>query len=94
MSSSGDIPSFEPFTKKKGIAVLDGGMTTSLPPGSGTHFMWGKQLLFTKKGLEDVYKVHYDFLEAGADAIELKLSCPHKGKVAQFSESASLAKST
>ena len=65
-----EVCTFTPFLKKKGVAFLDGGMTTSLPEGSGNHFLWGKQLLFTKAGMEEVYKVHYDFLEAGSDAVE------------------------
>ena len=70
MSSYKDIPSFYPFVSSKGAAILDGGMTTSLDPEAGQHFLWGMQLLFSKKGLDQLYNVHYNFLAAGADAIE------------------------
>ena len=70
MSKYEGIPSFYPFVSKKGAAILDGGMTTSLPADAGKHFLWGMQLLFSKKGLEDLYNVHEQFLDAGADAIE------------------------
>ena len=70
MSKHEGIPSFYPFVSSKGAAILDGGMTTSLPPEAGKHFLWGMQLLFSKKGLEQLYAVHYKFLESGADAIE------------------------
>ena len=61
---------FYPFVFHKGVAILDGGMTTSLPPEAGKHYLWGMQLLFSKKGLATLYGVHYAFLDAGADAIE------------------------
>jgi S-methylmethionine-dependent homocysteine/selenocysteine methylase len=70
MSSQKDIPSFFPFVSTKGAAILDGGMTTSLNPEAGKHFLWGMQLLFSKIGLDELYNVHYNFLAAGADAIE------------------------
>ena len=70
MSSYDEVPSFAPFVSKKGAAIIDGGMTTSLPVEAGQHFLWGMQLLFSKKGLKELYKVHYNFLKAGADAIE------------------------
>ena len=70
MSKHEGIPSFYPFVSSKGAAILDGGMTTSLPPEAGKHFLWGMQLLFSRKGLEQLYAVHYKFLESGADAIE------------------------
>ena len=70
MSSNKDIPSFYPFVSQKGVAILDGGMTTSLPPEAGKHYLWGMQLLYSKKGLDTLYDVHYAFLDAGADAIE------------------------
>ena len=43
---------------------------------------------------DEFRKAAFHAEDAGADAIELNLSCPHKGKVSQFSESATLAKST
>ena len=70
MSNYEDVQSFSPFVSSKGVAILDGGMTTSLPHDSQKHVLWGQQLLFSKKGLEELYKVHYGFLAAGADAIE------------------------
>ena len=70
MSGYKDVPSFYPFVSAKGAAILDGGMTTSLNPEAGKHFLWGMQLLFSKKGLDELYNVHYNFLAAGADAIE------------------------
>ena len=70
MSVYEEVPSFAPFVTKKGAAILDGGMTTSLSKEAGQHFLWGMQLLFSKKGLEELYNVHKKFLEAGADAIE------------------------
>ena len=48
MSGNKDIPSFYPFVSTKGAAILDGGMTTSLDPEAGKHFLWGMQLLLAK----------------------------------------------
>eukprot|EP00927_Polykrikos_kofoidii_P025840 TRINITY_DN23156_c0_g1_i1.p1 TRINITY_DN23156_c0_g1~~TRINITY_DN23156_c0_g1_i1.p1 ORF type:complete len:412 (-),score=57.69 TRINITY_DN23156_c0_g1_i1:47-1282(-) len=51
-------------------AVLDGGMTTSLPHGVEKHCLWGHQLLFGADGGLDVLKrVHRAWLENGADVL-------------------------
>merc|ERR1719167_1875000 len=90
MPMSKDVRTFAPFVLKNGVAILDGGMTTSLPPEAGLHVLWGMQLLYSKSGLDSLYDVHYKFLEAGADAIETlsyKLSaeiiqqCSEKGHI-------------
>jgi len=70
MSQSSTSRTFTPFIEKNGVAILDGGMTTSLPPEAGQHVLWGIQLLFSHSGLDTLYNVHYKFLDAGADAIE------------------------
>merc|ERR1719367_533845 len=95
MPTSTGARTFAPFVSRNGVAILDGGMTTSLPPEAGQHVLWGMQLLFSHRGLNTLYNVHYKFLEAGADAIETlsyKLSseiikqCSEKGHMDELRE--------
>merc|ERR1719461_1434519 len=59
-----------PFVSRpQRCAVLDGGMGTALGNEAQKDVLWGTQLLFTSKGLDQVRKVHRSFLEAGADVI-------------------------
>ncbi|CAD7959493.1 unnamed protein product [Amoebophrya sp. A25] len=59
-----------PRARKRGVLLLDGGLTTSLPKGAEKHFLWGHQLLYgLDGGISALKDVHGKFLRAGSDVI-------------------------
>ncbi|MDT8322407.1 MAG: homocysteine S-methyltransferase family protein, partial [Xanthomonadales bacterium] len=57
------------FLDRQGFAVLDGGLATELETRGAdlNHELWSARLLY--EAPEMIEKVHYDFLQAGADVI-------------------------
>eukprot|EP00392_Amoebophrya_sp_AT5.2_P005389 g5398.t1 len=84
---------FEPFLRRFGVCLLDGGLTTALPNGAEKHFLWGHQLLYgLDGGLEALKKTHRQYLDAGAHVIgtlsyklslELLVECRNRGMLQQ-----------
>ena len=57
------------FLDRQGFAVLDGGLATELETRGAdlNHDLWSARLLY--EAPEMIEKVHYDFMQAGADII-------------------------
>ena len=58
-----------PFLERQGVLILDGGLATELEERGHDldHDLWSARLLLDEP--EAIYRVHRDYLEAGADCI-------------------------
>ena len=71
----------DPFIKKHGMLILDGGLATELEKmgfNLNTH-LWSAHLLDSNP--EAIYKVHLSYLEAGADCI---ISASYQASISGF----------
>ncbi len=71
----------DPFIKKHGMLILDGGLATELEKmgfNLNTH-LWSADLLDSNH--EAIYKVHLSYLEAGADCI---ISASYQASISGF----------
>ena len=61
--------SLAPFLERQGVLILDGGLATELEARGRDldHDLWSARLLLDEP--EAIYRVHRDYLEAGADCI-------------------------